>query len=553
MKRIISLVLLLAATMVGYANVDKLPAPLFTGIGKTHFRVDTHKPLAQRYFNQGLSFFYGFDYAESIRSFAAATKIDPKCARCYWGYALALGSLANAVPQGDEIARAHRALDQAAQNIKRKDHLLGQLIKALRLRYKAMKDKKNKDDIIVPYANALAFSNAMWQIALKQPQDDNIQALFGFSTIDVVQWDWWDNLGHPRAYTLMALKTLNKAIRLNPHNLGAIHYLIHVMEWSPNPKAVLSYARELPKVAPLLEHLVHMPTHIYLRLGDYSTAVFTNLKATEAFHIYQKTCQEQGFKAEDTFLNQHNYDFLFSSAIMQGNQKVAVETAEAVRKEIKPQWLTDFPFQQKFYAERYWAKLHFGLWHEIFKEPKPDLKFKYLTMMWWYAQGIAMAHKDQVNKALSAQKEMVKLADKMLDNKNANRLFKLHARLAKLVLQANISSKLKKMPDAILNWQRAAKLQSEKVVGDPPQWYFPCVEGLGFAMLKANHPRQAIYAFDADLKLFPNNAWALYGKLNAYRKLHDLNHTKQTEKALKAALKHSPLKLPLANGNEIMI
>ncbi len=548
-------VVLFICANIGYAGVQTKIAPIFTGVGQVTFPIDSHDALAQQYFNQGLAFFYGFDYEESIRSFHAATVQDPQCGLCLWGYALALGSLDNAETTGNEMYLAHGALQRADEISKtKKNPMLIRLVAALTRRYQDYTDiqVKKSDGIVLPYTNRVAYANAIHAISQAYPKNEQLYCLFAHSVFDVVRWRFWGHLANPDPYTLLAIAAVRKALAINPNNIGAIHFYIHATEWSPHPEDTLIYAERLSQLAPLLQHIVHMPAHVYLRMGNYEKAVMQNKLAIQAYQDYLQACKKQGFAPGNTFLNQHNYDFLFASAILQGDQDTALSAAQGIRQTILPAWLSAHPFQQRFFALRYWALAHFGLWAQALAEPKPGKQYPYLQLMWHYARGLAFSHAQKLNEAQEERRAVNKLSRKIMDHDKI-RQFKSHARIVQAILAANIASAQNRFADAVIEWQRACDEQNNIQEGDPPQWYFQCYQGLGFALLRAGKPEMALAAFQADLVLYPKNIWSSYGSVLAREKMVTHPGLAQAKHDLQEAQRHSPLKLPLPQGNEIMI
>lgn len=525
MKRVlIALGLMITSTAFSLTtNTSTQLAPLFDRIGDGGFKADTQDPLCQKYFNQGMVFFYGFDFLEAIRSFEASLKSDANCTRCRFGLALSLGSVTNAFTQGNEIARANQILT----NAKSTDPVTQGLLDALRLRYKDIEQKKSeaaptthhcaKAEIDLPMQNKLAFSNALFELMQQYPQEQTIKALFAYSVLGTENWDLYDSLLHPKPYTSMMRSACKQVLAINPDHIGMIHYYIHATEWSKTPAVSLTYADKLESLAPLAEHLVHMPSHIYLRIGEYNKAVEQNLKAVQSYKDYTAVCRQQGFQPVVNFLNQHNYDFLFASALMAGREDVAQQTGDDIRTETPLEWLEKDKGFQRFYALKLYTIAHFGAWDQL-KPLEPALvRFPYLKAMWEYTaalKALSLRKPGEFDKHFKAFMEASKNNN---EDKKHKELFANNLSIAKEVLMANAERHNGHWEQAILHWHKANKMQG--AAGDPPEWYFPTQLGLAYTFLDAKKWKQSVLAFKTTLEKYPDNGWALYGIAQAYMQL----------------------------------
>jgi tetratricopeptide (TPR) repeat protein len=557
MKRLI-LLGFLAISFSTSLFATSLPAPLFESFADGSFKADTKNSLAQTYFNQGMVFFYGFDYLEAIRSFEAAVTLDKSCTICQIGLALSLGSITNAFIKGDEIDRANKILAQ----IKTTDPVAQGLVAALRLRYEnvtqsmsIMQIHENKKshcaqgEIELPAKNKLAFSNALFALGQKFPHDLTIQALFAYSILGTENWDLYDSLLDIKPYTNMMINACKRILEVNPNHIGAIHYYIHATEWSAHRSDSLKYADHLPQLAPLAEHLVHMPTHIYLRLGDYNKAVNLNLKAVNAYKEYEAICNQQGFKPAINFLNQHNYNYLFAAAIVAGRADIAYQAAEDIRKETPLDWLNKGVFFQRFYALKFYSIAHFGIWEQLKPLEVPLQKYPYLQAMWAYANALhalALHHKNDFETFFQKFKKAVKENNSQAHYQKA---FANNLAIANEVLLANKARLDSHWEQAIAHWYKATSLQ--KPAGDPPEWYFPTQLGLGYTFLDAQKPLQAILTFESSLESNPENGWALFGLAKAYGDLNQPEKAQEFLSRFKKAWHVQAIALPLQQGSDI--
>lgn len=535
---------------------NPLPAPIFNNIGDGSFRADTEESLAQKYFNQGMVFFYGFDYLEAIRSFEASLKLDPNCSRCKFGLALSLGSVTNAFIKGDEIDRANKILAKA----KSSDLVTQGLFDALRLRYQhivheqineSMEPHCAQGAIELPSKNKLAFSDALFALTQKFPDEQTILALFAYSVLGTDNWDLYDSLLDIKPYANMMIAVSQQLLKLNPDHVGGIHYFIHATEWSKDPAQSLKYAEKLASLAPLAEHLVHMPTHIYLRLGDYNKAVTKNLEAVKVFGEYEALCHQQGFKPVENFLNQHNYDFLFTSATFAGRADVAYQTAENIRQETPLNWLDKHVFFQRFYALKFYAIAHFGGWDQLKPLEKPLQKYPYLNAMWAYTKALQALTIHDLNGFEVFFKKFNQASKENNSHEAYQKAFANNLAIAKEVLLANKERQTGHWEDAILHWHKAASLQ--KAGGDPPEWYFPTILGLGYTFLDAGKSEQAALTFEASLIRNPENGWALYGLAMAYTALGQTEKANEFESRFKKIWHPQSVPLPIKEGSDLFL
>src|SRR5262245_4735067 len=255
-------------------------APLYDNLGTLSFPITTKSPVAQRYFDQGIRLAYGFNHAEAQRAFRTAQKHDPDCAMCYWGEALVLGPNINAPMVPDAVAPALAAVLKAQQNASSASAREQALITALAKRY-------SDDPKAERPALDAAFAAAMGEVAKQFPEDDNIRALYAEALMDLSPWDYWEPGGAKgKGKTDEIIATLEAVLARNPDHAGAIHYYIHMVEASAAPERALPYARRLAAAAPGAGHLVHMPFHIYFRIGDYKAALAANKAAVEIDEAY---------------------------------------------------------------------------------------------------------------------------------------------------------------------------------------------------------------------------------------------------------------------------
>lgn len=540
------------------ASEHALQAPRFNNLGSFHHEVSTKIPLAQYFFDQGLVLFYGFEWGESIRSFKEATRLDPHCGMCYWGLALALGNIINAPLTGHEYSDAQSAIRKALSLKAYEKPVEQDYIKTLSLRFKhapkiannagafSCHTSSSKHDESTP-KEMIAYSNAMKKITEKYPNDNDAKALYAYTLFNRIGWNFWDANGKINPLTPVIIKTLKSILAKDQLNIGGNHYYIHVMEQSPRPAEALDSADQLITLVPGSEHLVHMPTHIYFLTGRYHQGTESNLQAIEAFKQYNQACHAQGFEPEINYLYFHNYDFLRTTAIMEGRKNLALSAAKQMVNKPFSAWLANEPTLQWFIPIPYFVEARFGMWKELLDEPMPQSNYQYALGMWHYVQGMAFAHTDRIKdaqKELSALKKII-AKGKTEDNlgKQGNNLLKI----ANEVLSATITNFQGNENATLAHLKLAEKIQYDMGYHEPPDWYFPVKEILGDAYLKWNHFGEAVAMYNEDLKQYPKNGWALYGLAQALRKQGKNDEADKVDQQFKDVWRYADIPAPVVS------
>jgi tetratricopeptide (TPR) repeat protein len=355
-------------------------APLFENMGSHTYKISTSSGLAQRYFDQGLNLTHGFNHAEAGRSFMYAAGIDPGCAMCYWGAAYVLGPNINSAMEESSVLQAYD-LTQKALNISKKGtEKERDLINALSKRYgsRPIDDRSSFD---------LEYANAMRTVAKKYPEDAEILSLFAESLMDLHPWNYWRSDGNPHPWTPEILEALEKAIVINENHPLANHLYIHAVEASPNPQKAIPSADRLGSLVPDAGHLVHMPSHIYIRVGRYKDASWANKKAIESDESYVSQCHAQG--VYPLAYKPHNIHFLWASSTLEGRSDMAIKSAWDLAGEVDQEMMTKPGLEtlQHFYITPLYAMVKFGKWEEILQQPPPSENLVYPRGVWNYAMG----------------------------------------------------------------------------------------------------------------------------------------------------------------------
>jgi tetratricopeptide (TPR) repeat protein len=478
--------------------------------GNHHHAITTESKEAQQYFDQGLILLYAFNHAEAIRSFEEAARRDPKSAMAEWGAAFAHGPNINAPMMGDALEQARAALQRAQNKLAHASPKERAYIEALAKRYPDhdVEDRKPYD---------LAFADAMRSVAEQYPDDLDAQTLFAEALMDTMPWDYWLPDGRPKPETQEVLTVLESVINRDPNHPGANHYYIHAVEASPNPEKGLGAAYRLKELCPGAGHLVHMPAHIFLRMGDYSAASEANVRAIAADESYITQCKAQGFYPANYY--SHNVHFLWFSRSMEGRSADGIAAGKKSAAAIPDDVLGEMVHLQWIKAVPLHAFVRFGRWDEILSEPQPAANADYQTGMWHYARGLAYLRRGDLDKARSELAALTKIADSEAIAKLDLPTFpgKALTDIARTILHAEVAGAEGKSAEWISGLEEAVAKEDALAYMEPPYWYFQIRHFLGAALLESGNPGRAEEVYLEDLKRRPNNGWALFGLLQAQR------------------------------------
>ncbi len=487
----------------GYADAGEGVAPLLEGIGPVDFPLTSQNEMARAYFNQALTFSYGFNHAEAQRSFREAARRDPDCGICWWGVALVNGPNINKAMDDAQIAPAWEAVQNAVAAREGSSELEAALIDAVATRYS--EDGEDRAALDAVYAGS------MRAVAEQFPDNPHVLALYAESLMDLYPWSYWNEDGSPKEHTGALVAAIEKAIELDGEHPGALHLYIHAMEQYTPAKAVAA-ADALGPLVPVAGHLVHMPSHIYLRVGRYHDAVLANTQASLADEDYITQCDAQGFYPAGYY--PHNIHFLWYSAMMEGQKGLAVASAQRLHEKIDLDMARQFGSIQRYLAVRGATYVRFGMWEEALAEPPAPEGMPMTAFMRDYAQGVALAATGKVAQArevvvrMQAQRQTGEL-DAVMDRQGdiANLLTEIGVQL----VEAEISRAEADDAGEIEHLQAAIAAQDALPYTEPPFWHFPVRQALGTAYLRMEQPALAQVAFEEDLVKFPNNGWSLYG------------------------------------------
>lgn len=501
-------------SVTGNDLATRAGAPLFDGMGSHHHPITTKDPDAQRYFDQGLVIDFAFNHAESARSFRAGQTLDPECAMCYWGEALALGPNINVTSDGkvvmgdDDRLAAYAAIQKAVALKDNVSEAERDYIDALATRY-------NGDPSTAREPLDEAYSNAMRELHAKYPDDDDAASLFAESLMNTMPWDYWVDPENPKPLTEEVLTALETVLDRSPEHPLAIHLYIHAVEASSQPERAEPHADTLVSLVPGAGHLVHMPSHIYWRVGRYADASRVNVMAAEVDEAYIAACNAQGFYPAAYY--PHNIHFLWASSSMEGRSAVAIEAARKVAANVRIEMIEQFPGVEFFNTIPLLALTQFGQWDEVLAEPQPPANLEYSNAVWHYVRATAFAQKGDVDAAREEYASFTPLRDEtdvvFLDSiyYPATSLLTI----ADALIQGEIATAEGRHDDAIGFYKIAVETQDELPYTEPPFWYYPTRHSLGKAMLAAGDAAGAEAVYREDLTRFPRNGWSLYGLVQA--------------------------------------
>jgi tetratricopeptide (TPR) repeat protein len=482
-------------------------APRLQNLGPHTFPVTTFSRDAQLFMSQGLNLAYGFNHAEAGRSFREAARLDPDCAMAYWGQALVLGPNINAVMDAANEAPAYE-LVQKAVSLKSKASAREQAyIDALAKRYTGKAEDRAAAD--------KAYADAMRGVAKAFPEDLDAQAIYAESIMDLRPWGYWMPDGEPYEGTKEIVSTIESVLERNPNHPLALHLYIHLMEPTETPEKAEVASDRLLALMPGAGHMVHMPSHIYQRIGRYADAAKSNELAVMADEDYITQCNAQGLYPMGYY--PHNIHFLWFAATMDGRGQLAIDNARKVAAKVPNEALTEMPLLAGFAVVPYYALTRFGRWDEMLKEQAPPADNLYMTGIWHYARGQAFLGKGNLAEAEKELAEVKRIAmDPALDFKlfSPNTAVAIFS-IAPEVLGGEIAAAKKNYDEAISHLEKAVRLEDSLVYTEPSEWHYPPRHALGAVLIEAGRPREAETIYWEDLRRNRENGWALYGLTKA--------------------------------------
>jgi tetratricopeptide (TPR) repeat protein len=509
---LVALAWLSAAHGVAGQTTAGSAVPLYGDLGDHHYEITTSVPRAQLYFDQGLRLYYAFNHAEAIRSLGEAQRLDPSCAMCWWAEALAWGPNINLAMDSASAVAAYAAVQKALELKGGASERERALIDALAVRYAANPPADRA-------ALDRAYAETMARVADQYPDDHEVAVLSAESVMDLMPWDYWTADGRPQPGIEGALASLESVLARNPRHPGACHFFIHAVE-KLYPERAVPCAERLAALMPGAGHLVHMPGHIYIRVGRYLEAVQANQHAVHADETYIRD-QQPGMGMYTAGYYPHNYDFLAFAATMIGRSADAIGAAERVATLIPAEAFgtPGMDFLQHWSVRPLLVRVRFARWDELLATEAPPESRPHSRALWHYARGRALVATGDVP---AARREAEALSAIL----NAGGLDGLSlefnpspdvVRIADGVLTGWIEAGAGRFDAAVAALRDAVAREDALLYGEPPEWTIPARQDLGAVLLLAGRPADAERAFREDLGRFPDNGWSLHGLAAALR------------------------------------
>lgn len=536
-----------AQTATEAINLDN--QPLFDGLGPLNLDITTDSPKAQKYFNQGLMLAWGFNHAAADLAFNEGAIADPNCAMCYWGSAFVLGANLNMKMVPSNAPRATKLAEMAleiandpARGVSPKEKAL---IEALSKRYQS---KAPAD----PTPLNQAYADAMRAVVAEFPNDAHVLSLAADSQMNLHPWDYWHKDGTAKAWTTEITDLIEGALKIDPDYIGAIHLYIHAVEASNAPERAEPYADKLANLSPNAGHLVHMPAHIYLRVGRYHDSTINNMKATDADSWFTSVCHSNSFIYLGGYIP-HNWAFGATTAAIEGWQEQANLLADGTRDAITPQMLSMAGFTgsaQQFVAQPLFVDVRFSAWDDILSEPEPAKGLLFLRSIWHYARGRAFNGKGDL---MQAKAEAAKLDELRLDADTRameqigrNKIDSI-LEIASLTLNGEILASEAMYEEAIPLLKRGVAIEDSLRYTEPPDWFHPVRHSLGATQLSAGDAAAAEITYQNDLKKWPENGWALAGLKSAYEAQGEMMEAEKVQDRLGRAWANADVPVPAPN------
>ena len=508
--------------------IEKAGAPLLNGLGSHSFTISSKVEGVQDYFNQGLIMAFAFNHAESIRSFKAAQKLDPNCAICFWGEALALGPNINVTSDGKAIMSPQERLDAFKRtnkaialielaSPKEKDFIL------------TLKSRYNGDVNSSRVPLDIAYAKAMAELSSKYPDDTDAASLYAEALMNTMPWNYWAEDGNPKPDTIKVINTIESVLDKDPNHPLAIHLYIHAVEASSDPGRAEEAADRLADLVPGAGHLVHMPSHIYWRVGRYEDASLANIAAAKVDEEYIAQCNAQGFYP--ALYYPHNVHFLWAASTMEGMSDLSIESAIKVSNYVSPEQIRNIPFLEFFHTIPLLSYVRFAKWDRVFSYERPDDDFKFSNSIFNYALSVAHAANGNLLEANRFQSMI--LNDIESEEVNAMVMAghptKSLMKIASLLASGSIDMYSSKYNEAIASFKEAVIIQDTLPYTEPPFWYYPTRQTLGHALLMNKSFEEATLVFERDLKDYPRNGWSYFGLHIAE---NELNNQEESIEAL---------------------
>jgi tetratricopeptide (TPR) repeat protein len=511
-------------------------APRLLNLGPHTFKVTTTSEEAQKFISQGVNLAYGFNHAEAARAFAEAARLDPECAMAYWGHALVLGPNINAPMAPDDEPKAYE-LAQKAMSLKAKVTPREQAyIDAVAARYTGKADDRKQAD--------RAFADAMRKVVQAFPDDVDAKTIFAESLMDLRPWNYWTRDGAPYDETKEIVASLEQVLAKSQNHPGALHYWVHVWEPTDTPERAEAEADRLLPAMPGVGHMVHMPAHIYQRVGRHADVVKSNQMAVAADEDYIAQCKAQGIYPLAYY--PHNVHFIWMGATATGQSELAIESAKKVASVIPNEALGQVPILQGFLVVPYWALVRFGRWDEILADKGPRHATPFTRGAWRYARSMALINKGRLaeaDKELALLKKI--LADPTLKAQvtmSSNSGYAI-LRVGGEVVAGELAARRKQWNTALLHFERGVRYEDSLIYQEPADWHAPVRENLAAALVATGRADEAEAIYWQDLKINPESGWSLHGLARALQAQGKKDEAAAVQKRFEKAWKDADITL----------
>lgn len=509
--------------------------PIFENLGTLHHSISTTSDLAQQYFDQGLRLVYAFNHEEAIRSFEEAAKQDSQAAMPYWGIALALGPNINAGMGKDQERRAVEAIRQARSRMNHVEERERAYIDALTKRYVVTKGG-NRGSL------AKAYADAMRQVWRRYPDDPDAGVLFAEALMNLRPWDLWTTDGKPKPGTEEIVATLEAVLAEHPDHPGACHYYIHAVEASPQPERALACADRLAGLMPGAGHLVHMPAHIYARVGKYHESASHNAQAAHVDETYLAEHHPAGDYADGYY--SHNLHFLWSSLMMEGRSAESIKIAGSLLATITEEEARKDRSKEQYLPSKLFAWIRFGHWEDLLKEPPPPRGVRLMEGVWRLGRGLALGATGRLPGAAGEHYALAGLTKQLRRTRlPQEKIERDQLKIAERVLAGDLAARHGRYDEAVRMLQEAVKIENSLQYSEPPLWPLSTRLYLGAVLLMAHRPAEAEQVYRADLKRFPENGWALFGLGQSLRAQQKDDEAAEIERRFEAAWSYADVTL----------
>ncbi|MCZ2075172.1 MAG: tetratricopeptide repeat protein [Bryobacteraceae bacterium] len=542
MKKCVTLlfaaVLFLQAQHNHHESTHQKPVKLLEGLGDHTHPIATNSQMAQKFFDQGLALVFGFNHDEAARLFARAAELDPKSPMPHWGIALALGPNYNMPPMPEREEKAWQAIEKAIELTKRAPENERAYVNALVKRYSRSPEEDRKQ-------LAVHYKDAMKEVMKRYPDDLDAATLYAEALMNLRPWQLWSKDGVPAEGTLEILEVLEGVLRRDPSHPGANHYYIHAVEASKNPERALPSAMRLGSLMPGAGHMVHMPSHIFLRVGDFEQSAVVNETASE---VDRKYIERSGAKGIYPLMYySHNLHFVSYVRMLQGRFEQALDYSKRLRKNVDGA-IDGMPMLGTYGAFEWLVLARFAKWKEMLAEPEPGEKHPFVHAMYRYSRGLAFAGLGNVPEAEAERERMGALCARIPESEmlmvNTMRSV-LDVGMADL--DARIARAKKDSASEVTHFRRAAGFEDRLNYMEPPDWYYPVREALGGALLRQGKAAEAEEVFRRDLELHPRNGRSLFGLMEAMKMQKRQVSVDWIQKEFQEAWRGSPLTLKVAD------